>query len=133
MWQRVKAWWHALQQAKRERLMVEHRIDVTTDDLGIRVVDGRGSVAAMAWTDVDSIAIETNDRGPFEPDVWWVLEGGGRRVVYPQGANGDGEALRAFGDLFAGFDHGAVIASMGSVDIARFVCWNRATTAESAD
>lgn len=105
--------------------MVERRIDVTTDDLGIRVRDGRGNLTAMSWIDVESIAIETNDRGPFEPDVWWVLESGDRRLTYPQGANGDAEALRAFGDRFAGFDHGAVIASMGSVDNARFVCWTR--------
>lgn len=107
--------------------MVERRIDVTTDDLGIRVRDGRGNLTAMSWIDVESIAIETNDRGPFEPDVWWVLESGDRRLTYPQGANGDAEALRAFGDRFPGFDHGAVIASMGSVDNARFVCWTRSS------
>ena len=104
----VKVWIERCRRAKTERLMVERRIEVTTDDLGIRVRDGRGNLMAMSWTDVESIAIETNDRGPFEPDVWWVLESGDRRLTYPQGANGDADALRAFGDRFPGFDHGAV-------------------------
>lgn len=120
---RMKVWIERCKEARRERLMVERRIDVTTDDVGIRVEDGRGNLQSMAWSEVESIAIVTNDRGPWEPDVWWVLEGGGRRIAYPQGANGDAEALRVFGDRFSGFDHGAVIASMGSVDNARFVCW----------
>lgn len=125
MLQKLKTWLHDCRQARIERLMAERRIDVITDEQGIRVRDARGRECAIAWTDVESIAIETNDRGPWEPDLWWVIEGAGRRCSYPQGAHGDSEALRVLGDRFAGFDYGAVIASMGSVDVARFDCWRK--------
>jgi hypothetical protein len=63
---RMKVWIERCKEARRERLMVERRIDVTTDDVGIRVEDGRGNLQSMAWSEVESIAIETNDRGPWE-------------------------------------------------------------------
>ena len=79
----------------------------------------------IAWQDVDYVAIETNDSGPWGADVWWLLEGSNNRVSYPQGATGDSEMLEHFPIRFPGFSDATVIQAMGCTSNARFVCWQR--------
>ena len=77
--------------------------------------------------DLQSVRIITTDEGPFVEDVFWVLiPHAGEPVVIPSGESGTQELLELVGTL-DGFDHGAVIAAMGSVDRAEFVCWEAAS------
>jgi hypothetical protein len=99
---------------------------VRFDEQRITATYRSGDTESIDWTEVQCIAIETNDSGPWGDDVWWVLEGDAeKRCAYPQGADGETEALAEYPQRFAGFSHEAVIAAMGSTSNARFVCWSR--------
>ena len=125
MWSALTQWWNARKAARRDALMVERHVVVRFDDWGVGVVTPAGEAHRIAWKAVEAVAIETNDGGPWDADVWWVLEGEGTRVAWPQGATGDEEMLSELPKRFPGFDHEAVISAMGCTDNARFDCWRR--------
>lgn len=98
------------------------------DDFGVSVHWPKGEQQTMAWDAVDTIAIETNDSGPWGADVWTVLEGQGERVLWPQGSTGEEGMLAKLQRRYPGFDDDAVIAAMGCTDNARFVCWRKGSS-----
>lgn len=116
-------WFIRKRTARAEAVMFERHVIVRFDDNGISAAYPDGSVESVLWSDVDRIAIHTNDSGPWGADVWWLVEGKRGRCVYPQGATGDQEALAEYQKRFSGFDDAAVIAAMGCTSNARFVCW----------
>ena len=81
--------------AHADALMIERAIVVRCDDDGIAAAYPDG-LEKIAWNDVDVVAIETNDSGPWGADVWWLLEGADKRCAYPQCATGDDAALAEF-------------------------------------
>lgn len=125
MFKAVATWWRAKREARRSALMPESKVLVTFDGALASAIFPSGETQSIAWKDVSCIAIETNDRGPLGADVWWLLEGTGGRVAYPQGATGGSEMLKHFSDRFPEFDHMHIIYAMGSTGDARFVCWQR--------
>lgn len=104
------------------------------DDFVVSLVDGeivvlhpQGTIEQIKLAELQAVLIETNDSGPWGPDLWWILvgapgEGGNHGCVFPGGATGEMEVLTALQEL-PGFDHGAVIEAMGSTSDARFLCW----------
>jgi hypothetical protein len=108
--------------------MFEAAWTLRRDDVGVSVDWPKGERQAMAWDAVELIMIETNDSGPWGADVWTVLEGGGKRLLWPQGATGEEGMLAEMQRRFPGFDDDAVIAAMGCTDNARFVCWCKASS-----
>lgn len=125
MLDKVIAWFRRRREAQRAALMLEEEVVVTFDDAGIAATYPDGKRQALAWSDVQCIAVETNDSGPWGADVWWLLEGESTRCSYPGGATGDEAALAEFSQRFPDFDYAAVIEAMGSTSNARFVCWQR--------
>lgn len=99
------------------------RVDFNEQCISATYPDGR--VESIAWTVVVRITIETNDRGPWDTDVWWIVEGERARCVYPLGATGDSEALAEYSKRFPVFDDMKVVEAMGCTSNARFVCWER--------
>lgn len=100
----------------------DYRVELTADDVGC--VDPGGRRNAVSWRELESVRLVTTGSGPFAPDVFWVLEGGGAKCVVPLGATGEPELLDRLQRL-PGFDHEALIAAMGSTDDASFTCWGR--------
>jgi hypothetical protein len=74
---------------------------------------------------VQRVLIRTTDRGPFDDDVFFIVETSGKNYVIPQQALGAGQLLESFQQL-PGFDNEAVIDSMGCTDNKDFLCWERA-------
>jgi len=111
--------------ARKSALMFERQVVVTTTDAGISAAFPNGETQSISWADVDCVAIETNDSGPWGADFWWVLEGKNGRCAYPQGATGDLEVLDLLPTYFQGFCHGQVIQADRSTSNAQFVCWER--------
>lgn len=97
---------------------------VVFDEIGVRVTRWNGVVEQVAWDDLDSVLIETNDSGPIGTDLLWILAGKVSGCLVPGGAEGEHELLGRLQEL-PGFDNQAVIDAMGSVENARFVCWKR--------
>jgi hypothetical protein len=103
----------------------ERSIVVLTDNVGLSTTYPNGDTTSIKWSEVERIGIQTTDKGPWEPDVWWILEGSTCRCYYPNGASGDQDALTAMEARFPGFDDKAVIRAMGSTSNAVFICWER--------
>ena len=83
-----------------------------------------GTEESVTWADLQAVLIETNDEGPFAPDVFWILVGRPGGCIIPEGATGEAELLNRLQAL-DGFDNDAVIAAMSSTDNQRFLCWKR--------
>jgi hypothetical protein len=105
--------------------MFERQVVVRFDEAGISATYPDGSKQEILWSEVDCIAIETNDSGPIDADVWWLLEGSKKRFAYPGGATGEQDALAEYSRRFSGFSDTAVIQAMGCTSNERFVCWER--------
>ena len=83
-----------------------------------------GDAEAVAWDDLQAVLIETNDEGPFAPDLFWILVGRPGGCILPQGAAGEDELLRRLQAL-DGFDNDAVSAAMSSTENQPVLCWKR--------
>jgi hypothetical protein len=108
-------------------LMPEALDVVTFDERTITVRYSGGATRTIDWDELTMVGIKTTDEGPFVADVFWGLHGpdGGPRVVYPQGATGDGELLAEMQRRLVGFDDTQLIMAMGSTSNAFFVIWQR--------
>jgi hypothetical protein len=126
MFERLKEWLRRRKQARLDARLFERVVIVRTDETGISAAHPNAPLQAIRWDEVQCIAIETNDSGPWSADVWWLVEGASTRCCYPQGATGEMEALKAIESRFAGFSHEAMIQAMGCTSNMRFVCWQRA-------
>jgi hypothetical protein len=83
-----------------------------------------GSTASIAIDDIRRVVIRTTDRGPFDDDVFFVIEATTGRFVIPQQAAVAGDLLSNLQEL-PGFDHEAVIESIGCVENREFLCWEK--------
>ena len=108
-------------------LMPESLYVVTVDDERVTCTPPGGAAQSMAWQDVQAVLIETNDLGPFEPDVFWVIVGAEARCIVPQGATGE-QALLAKLQALPNFDNEALIEAMSSTENRVFACWRRQQT-----
>ena len=84
--------------------------------------DEAGKTHTVRWADITSIAILTNDQGPFAEDVFWHLAWSGGSLLIPQMAQGSDDLL-ARAQTLPGFDNDAVIAAMMSTANQVFFCW----------
>ena len=97
---------------------------VTCDDQTINFRWARGSTASSTWDEIRRVLIRTTDRGPFDDDVFFVIETADKNFVIPQTAPGASQLLERLQQL-PGFDNEAVIDSMGCTDNMEFLCWEQ--------
>ena len=87
--------------------------------------DPEGIERSLPMKQLVGVVIETNDLGPFAPDVHWLLlSDQNEHLVFPMGASGEGAVLEVLQNL-PGFDNEAMIQAMSSTDNQRFLCWRR--------
>ncbi len=107
----------------------DYRVELSEEDAGC--VDPGGRRNAVSWAALESVRVVTTGAGPFAPDVFWVLEGGGAKCVVPLGASGEPALLERLQAL-PGFDNEAFIKAMGSAEDASFPVWRREDAARAA-
>lgn len=73
--------------------------------------------------DVRAIAVRTNDRGPFEEDVFWLFDTPSGEVEIP-GSHLNGEAVGALHAAFPGLDSEKIVRAMTSVAPRTFRVWH---------
>lgn len=108
----------------REMAPINRVAEVTSDSQTLNFRWARGSTASVALNEVRRILIRTTDQGPFDDDVFFIVETSGKNFVIPQAAAGASQLLKHFQQLL-GFNNEAVINSMGCTDNKEFVCWER--------
>lgn len=108
--------------------MLESDYIVTVDDERVTCTTPDGTAESMAWAELEMVVIETNDQGPFVPDVFWILvgthEGNPVRCVVPQGATGE-EALLDKLQALPNFNNESLIEAMSCVENHIFICWEK--------
>src|ERR1051326_8492778 len=97
---------------------------VAADDAGLRFERVSGGHEQVPWDEVVRVLIRTTDKGPFDDDVFFVVETTRESLAIPQPARGCDEFLRALQQL-PGFDNAAVIDAMGCAENREFLCWER--------
>lgn len=82
---------------------------------------------SISWSKLDAVLIETNDKGPLEPDVFWLLitKDMSSGCVIPQGATGEKELLKEMQTRLPDFDNEMLIKAIGSTSNQKFLIWER--------
>lgn len=109
-----------------EGLYPERLWTVSFDGSAVFVTDQTGKTMSVMMQDLRTVAIATNDSGPWGADVWWLLYGsdGNLACGFPQGATGEKEVLDALMAM-PGFDQSETIKAMGCTSNATFIVWQR--------
>ena len=97
---------------------------LSVDAEGVRYRPFRGEEVSLRWAELEEVAIETTDRGPFAEDFFAVLTAPGQTLRIPQEVAGF-ELLLEYMKELPGFDHESVIRASGSTENATFPCWKR--------
>ncbi len=113
---------------KFKRLQPEERYIIILTDEGLTVTHPEQAVQQIQWAEIEKIELVTTDEGPWLPDVWLVLSGGGNICSIPQGASHYEEVYDKVSAL-PGFDFESVLSAMTSTDNARFVLWRKSLNA----
>jgi hypothetical protein len=102
--------------------------NVSADERGFSATDHDGKTMFAPRQHLTSVAIATNDSGPWGADVWWLLYGADGQLAcgFPQGATGEKDVLDELMAL-PGFDQGETIKAMGCTSNATFIVWQRQT------
>ena len=105
-------------------LKVEEKWIVAVSDDRISCTRPSGKIESLEWADLQVVAIETTDQGPFAADVFWYLAGETSGCVVPLGATGE-PALVELLQTLPGFDNEALIKAMSSTSNQRFILWRK--------
>ncbi|HEY7157540.1 MAG TPA: hypothetical protein VH575_26530 [Gemmataceae bacterium] len=108
---------------------LHHVTSLSVDEQGIRCVRMSGARRSVAWGQIQRVLMQTTDKGPFDDDVFFVLETATGMLVVPQQAKGSYELLCYLQQL-PDFDNKVVIEAMACTENREFLCWQRAPTAE---
>ncbi len=84
----------------------------------IHITRPDGSAAFVDISDLSKVLVATNDGGPWDYDVWFVLEGSKGSLEFPLETRGREEVLALLKQL-PGFE----LRGMNSTGNARFECW----------
>lgn len=103
----------------------EQRYVVQMDEVMISVIHPYGEVQSVNWDAINSIAIHTNDGGPYNIDLWWVLSTAESHCMWPFGAAGETQAMEEVTKRFPDINERVLTMAYGSTEEADFVCWER--------
>jgi len=96
------------------------------DDQIIRCLFPDGTVQQIAWDKLRAVVIETNDKGPFEEDVYFLLWSDSKEnfCAIPQCADSTQTLITRLQSL-PDFYNEAVIKAMRCTSNRSFLCWEQ--------
>jgi len=107
-----------------------HRVSsLAVDEEGIRCIRRTGTRETVSWEQINRVLLRTTDKGPFDDDVFFVLETATGTLVIPQAVKGSYELL-SYLQRLPDFDNERVIEAMSCTENREFLCWQRAPAAE---
>jgi hypothetical protein len=113
--------------SKQVLLMPESLFQVKYNDEKIWCIDPSGQKSDINWDDIMILKIRTTDEGPMLPDVFWEFYNDTKKLqlVFPGGATGENEILKAVQSKLSGFDNRALINAMKSTTNNEFIVWQK--------
>ncbi|TCP50137.1 hypothetical protein EV191_108226 [Tamaricihabitans halophyticus] len=101
------------------------RTEIVVDDAGVRRELADGSQESVSWDDLRRVGIRTIPDGPWDEDVFFLLEGeNGTGCAVPSG-HPSANALMSKLQVLPGFDNDVFVEAMTTTDDALFICWQR--------
>ena len=99
---------------------------VEVDDFSVRRHLANGKTEETRWEHLGEVSIMTNDRGPWEFDVFWVLieDDGQTGCVIPT-ALPEAESILDIVQKLPGFDNEKLIEAMSSGQNNQFILWKK--------
>jgi hypothetical protein len=98
---------------------------LTIDDWGVTRVAGELR-EAVAWKDLEWVAIQTTDDGPWREDFFFLLGGqGGKGCAVSNWLATRTGLLAALQERLPGLDNAQVAVAAGSTENATFTIWRR--------
>jgi hypothetical protein len=96
------------------------------DSERIRCLFPDGTVQQIAWAKLTAVIIETNDKGPFVEDVYFLLFSDSKEdfCAIPQCADSTQDLIAKL-QCLPEFDNEAVIKAMGCTSNQSFLCWEQ--------
>ena len=122
--------WLARRERRLRGLQFKRGAIVSFDDDGISAQLPFREAEAIAWAEVQRIALEWVDSNPAGACLWWLLEGEGKRCAFPRGARGEREVRAVLAARFPGFSRDAVDKAKHARSEAPFVCWERSAAGQ---
>ena len=86
-----------------------------------------GETQSLSWSEFVRFEIQTNDSGPWDWDVWFVLAGARDSVSFPLGATGEDEILARV-ETETGKSRPDLIDGMNCVENRTFITWEKAAS-----
>lgn len=103
------------------------RAEIIVDDAGVRRELADGSRESISWDDLQRVGIRTIPDGPWEEDIFFLLEGtNGTGCAVPSG-HPSADALMSKLQVLPGFDNELFVEAMTTTDDGLFICWQRPT------
>ncbi|MBA3661042.1 MAG: hypothetical protein H0W64_04920 [Gammaproteobacteria bacterium] len=99
-------------------------LDINIYDSKLEVVDNKSTGKTYAWSEFQQFVIETNDRGPFEEDVFLILQTNTDKIIIPQSKVASDKAEKLF-QHFPNFNFDILTQAMSSSQNQQFICWNK--------
>lgn len=85
---------------------------------------------AIAWANLESVAIVSGDATAHPPELFWLLLGGDRRrpILIPMGVPGEHDLVHSMQARLEGFDNMAVVEAMSARGRVAFKIWDLDST-----
>jgi len=115
-----------LQRQKKTNLRPEALWHISIDDTHFLLRNPTGTTNRLSINELSGVAIETNNRGPWDIDLWWLLFGADDKmaIAFPGGATGEQLTLDWLMKL-PNFDHAQLTEAIKSTRIATFPLWRK--------
>jgi len=109
---------------RKESVMFEAAVIVADINGEVSSTYPDGTVQKISWGAIETVEVHTNDSGPWDADVWWILRGVNSFCSYPQGATGEVDLIPKLQTL-PDFNNNEFIKAMGCTSNKDFICWQK--------
>jgi len=111
-------------EAQSLKKSIENRFSTSLSEKELELNFADGQIFKVAWNELVKVAIQTTNEGPFQSDVFWLLDTKENSLRIPQEIQGGEEFLHHLQKL-PNFDNKLFISAMGSTENNLFVCWEK--------
>lgn len=112
--------------------MIPERLRFVVDDLGVAAIEPGRRLVRIAWNDLRMVAIVSNDGGPTEDELFFVLHGTAGRLLTISHDESIECGLLPVLQRLPGFDHAKLSDASCCTEHGELVCWTWSGAADVA-
>lgn len=112
--------------------MIPERLRFVVDDLGVAAIEPGRRLVRIAWNELRMVAIVSNDGGPTEDELFFVLHGTAGRLLTISHDESIECGLLPVLQRLPGFDHAKLSDASCCTEHGELVCWTWSGAADVA-